>query len=252
MFVRLAFAVASHLEPEILIVDEVLAVGDSAFQKKCLDRMMEVSRSGRTVLFVSHNLSAVRQLCNRALYLKSGTSIYEGGIDEALELYYEDGVSSDLNNPIRDLRKLSRKKCLENLKIKTLVFNQAYYKVGDTWEITFELENNKPGKMYKDMLFEFSIEDRYDNKLIHLTNIFLGHQHLEHKEGNTYSFKIDAFELSPDRYNLYLSLRANEEYEDRLVEPIQFDVIESNRYDFSNSAAIRGIHQPAADFLIKG
>lgn len=73
MYTRLAFAVAAHLEPEILIVDEVLAVGDADFQRKCLGKMNEVANSGRTVLFVSHNLSAVRQLCNRVVWLERGT-----------------------------------------------------------------------------------------------------------------------------------------------------------------------------------
>lgn len=72
MYVRLAFAVAAHLEPEILVVDEVLAVGDAEFQKKCLGKMKDVSRSGRTVLFVSHNMNAVEQLCTRVLVLKGG------------------------------------------------------------------------------------------------------------------------------------------------------------------------------------
>src|SRR5213078_316216 len=69
MYMRLAFAVASHLEPEILIVDEVLAVGDAAFQKKCLGRMGEVAKEGRTVIFVSHNMTAIRSLCQRAMWL---------------------------------------------------------------------------------------------------------------------------------------------------------------------------------------
>src|ERR1700753_2357490 len=72
MYVRLAFAVAAHLEPAILIVDEVLAVGDSAFQKKCLGQMKKVSREGRTVLFVSHQMSAISQLCSRVVLLKNG------------------------------------------------------------------------------------------------------------------------------------------------------------------------------------
>lgn len=72
MYVRLAFAVAAHLEPEILIIDEVLAVGDAEFQKKCLGKMKDVSGEGRTVLFVSHNLAAIKQMCSRAIYLKSG------------------------------------------------------------------------------------------------------------------------------------------------------------------------------------
>jgi lipopolysaccharide transport system ATP-binding protein len=88
MYVRLAFAVAAHLEPDILIVDEVLAVGDAAFQKKCLGRIGEISRAeGRTVLFVSHNLSSVRQLCSRALLLDGGTLAFDGAPAEAITTY---------------------------------------------------------------------------------------------------------------------------------------------------------------------
>src|SRR5438270_6512538 len=71
MYVRLAFAVAAHLEPEILIIDEVLAVGDAAFQKKCMGKMKDVSNDGRTILFVSHNIGAIRSLCNKALLLRN-------------------------------------------------------------------------------------------------------------------------------------------------------------------------------------
>ncbi|MFM1748218.1 MAG: hypothetical protein RLZZ188_1884 [Verrucomicrobiota bacterium] len=88
MYVRLAFAVAAHLEPEILIVDEVLAVGDAQFQAKCLGKMQDVARnSGRTVLFVSHNLYSLRPLCHRGLLLKSGRVIDGGPIDQVLALY---------------------------------------------------------------------------------------------------------------------------------------------------------------------
>jgi lipopolysaccharide transport system ATP-binding protein len=88
MYVRLAFSVAAHLEPDILIVDEVLAVGDTAFQKKCLGKMEEVSRKqGRTVLFVSHNLSAVLQLTTRAVVLDKGRVIFNGPTEKAVEHY---------------------------------------------------------------------------------------------------------------------------------------------------------------------
>jgi lipopolysaccharide transport system ATP-binding protein len=88
MYVRLAFSVAAHLEPEILIVDEVLAVGDAAFQKKCLGKIQEVSRNhGRTVLFVSHNMSAVMQLTNRAIVLDKGCVIFNGATEKAVERY---------------------------------------------------------------------------------------------------------------------------------------------------------------------
>src|SRR5579885_2489625 len=88
MYVRLAFGVAAHLEPEILIVDEVLAVGDVAFQKKCLGKMSEVAGGGRTVLFVSHNAAAVRHLCNTALVLDQGRVVFAGNQNAALDFYH--------------------------------------------------------------------------------------------------------------------------------------------------------------------
>lgn len=87
MYMRLAFAVAAHLEPEILIVDEVLAVGDAEFQRRCLGRMSEVARDGRTVLFVSHNMQAVRALCRRALLLESGQLVADGETDTVIRRY---------------------------------------------------------------------------------------------------------------------------------------------------------------------
>jgi lipopolysaccharide transport system ATP-binding protein len=87
MYVRLAFAVAAHLTTEILIVDEVLAVGDTEFQKKCLGKMGEVASHGRTVLFVSHNLAAVRSLCNSAVLLSKGRIRFAGSADEAISEY---------------------------------------------------------------------------------------------------------------------------------------------------------------------
>jgi lipopolysaccharide transport system ATP-binding protein len=95
MYVRLAFAVAAHLEPEIMIIDEVLAVGDAAFQKKCLGKMNEVSKSGRTILFVSHNLSAVETLCNRAVVLNHGEVMFRGNATDGIRYYIENGVSNN-------------------------------------------------------------------------------------------------------------------------------------------------------------
>jgi lipopolysaccharide transport system ATP-binding protein len=88
MYVRLAFAVAAHLDPEILIVDEVLAVGDTAFQKKCLGKMGSIAQSGRTVLFVSHNMEAVRSLCQRGVWMKDGRVHEDGKADEIVEAYF--------------------------------------------------------------------------------------------------------------------------------------------------------------------
>lgn len=92
MYMRLAFGVAAHLEPEILIVDEVLAVGDFAFQRKCIGKMSAVAREGRTVLFVSHNIVALRSLCNRAIWLDQGRTAMIGGIDEVANGYLQQGA----------------------------------------------------------------------------------------------------------------------------------------------------------------
>jgi lipopolysaccharide transport system ATP-binding protein len=93
MYVRLAFAVAAHLEPEILIVDEVLAVGDAAFQRRCLGKMKEVSSSGRTVLFVSHNLGAMRALCDRGIVMQAGAIAFDGEPDAAISFYLSESGS---------------------------------------------------------------------------------------------------------------------------------------------------------------
>lgn len=100
MHVRLGFAVAAHLEPEILVVDEVLAVGDAEFQKKCLGKMKSVSGEGRTVLFVSHNMGAVKTLCNRGLLLENGTLTFDGNIDETVNRYLRINQSGDKSGKI--------------------------------------------------------------------------------------------------------------------------------------------------------
>jgi lipopolysaccharide transport system ATP-binding protein len=94
MQLRLAFAVAAHLEPEILIIDEVLAVGDAEFQKKCLGKMDEVSKSGRTVLFVSHDMAAIKQLCTKCIYLQKGKIIEQGNTTIILSKYLKNNESS--------------------------------------------------------------------------------------------------------------------------------------------------------------
>jgi len=137
MQLRLAFAVAAFLEPEILIIDEVLAVGDAEFQKKCLGKMENVSKSGRTILFVSHNLSAVKMLCSKGLYISKGKGHALMNIDEAIALYsHSDFVQEELIFPIR-----KDKLILHNIKIlQEEVFRSEFS--GDTpidLEIDFQL-----------------------------------------------------------------------------------------------------------------
>lgn len=103
MYVKLAFSVAAHLDSEIMIMDEVLAVGDMAFQKKCLDKMRDVAKKeGRTVLYVSHNMNTIRQLCDRCIVLDKGRVVFQGGVEEAIAVYLnntdeEEAVYLDLS-----------------------------------------------------------------------------------------------------------------------------------------------------------
>jgi lipopolysaccharide transport system ATP-binding protein len=117
MYVRLAFAVAAHLEPEILVVDEVLAVGDVAFQKKCLGKMQDVATRGRTVLFVSHNMGAVQSLCNHAVMLENGRVTSVGDTRTVLARYLERG-GEDSDTWTRGADELPRILQLENVRMR--------------------------------------------------------------------------------------------------------------------------------------
>ena len=96
MFVKLAFSVAAHLDSDIMIMDEVLAVGDAAFQKKCLTKMSQEARSGKTVLYVSHNMSTIRQLCTRVVVLKEGKVIYDGDVEEGIRVYSNESFNFEM------------------------------------------------------------------------------------------------------------------------------------------------------------
>ena len=117
MYVKLAFSVAAHLDSEIMIMDEVLAVGDMAFQKKCLDKMSDVSKTeGRTILYVSHNMNTIRELCDRVIVLDHGKVIFDGGVEDGIGLYMETSFHDDL---FIDYNKIPRYAFLKNTKIRT-------------------------------------------------------------------------------------------------------------------------------------
>lgn len=119
MYVKLAFSVAAHLDSEILIMDEVLAVGDMKFQKKCIDKMIQVANDGRTVLYVSHNMQTVQQLCNRVVVLDKGTVKYDGDVETGIEIYLNQNVSE--LSIYNDLRTQERESYLpKNLRAKLL------------------------------------------------------------------------------------------------------------------------------------
>ncbi|MBO5870957.1 MAG: ATP-binding cassette domain-containing protein [Clostridia bacterium] len=113
MYVKLAFSIAAHLDSEIMIMDEVLAVGDMAFQKKCLDKMREVAKKeGRTVLYVSHNMNTIRQLCDRCVVLEQGKVVFEGNVEEAITIYLN--KTDDEFSCLNDLSKRDRPKSSTN------------------------------------------------------------------------------------------------------------------------------------------
>jgi lipopolysaccharide transport system ATP-binding protein len=147
MYVRLAFAVAAHLESEILIVDEVLAVGDAEFQKKCLGKMSDVSTNdGRTVLFVSHNMAAVRNLCTKGIVLQHGNIIYEGNSDESINYYLKNTFNQALI-PLenRNDRKGNQKLTINNIYIKNndgIIVPEL--SSGEGYKIIFEFQKNQP------------------------------------------------------------------------------------------------------------
>ena len=142
MYVRLAFAVAAHLEPEILIVDEVLAVGDAQFQKKCLGKMKQVGDEGRTILFVSHNLGLVKSLCNNSILLHNGNIAFEGNIEDGINAY------CDLVGDLSKIQDLSVKKDrvgngigrFISIKIKKKDSEVSSIIIGDNFSVELEFE----------------------------------------------------------------------------------------------------------------
>ena len=164
MYVRLAFAVAAHLESEILIVDEVLAVGDAEFQKKCLGKMGEVSKGeGRTVLFVSHNMDAVKNLCNKGLLLNNGKVSYSGTVGNTLEAYLKINlVNSNFTklNFVEDNSKSAQILSVE-LKDENGLNVSEYFSDKDIY-IYITLKNNV---LNQGARLNFSILDKFDNVL---------------------------------------------------------------------------------------
>ena len=143
MMVRLGFAVAAHLEPEILIVDEVLAVGDIEFQKKCLGKMNEVSKSGRTVLFVSHNMNAVRNLCTRCVVIENGELVFNGDTGAAIDRYLENEVTVNASY-FEQLSFESTQMKLSNFEVCVNGEKKSYLNIGDNFKLTFEYFFKQP------------------------------------------------------------------------------------------------------------
>lgn len=146
MYVRLAFAVAAHLEPEILVVDEVLAVGDAEFQKKCLGKMKDVSvKEGRTVLFVSHNMAAVRQLCNRAIVLKNGLKVFDGNQGDAIHFYQNSHQTNNSFIHEDNLQTAPGNEDIRIVKFEVTPTNGEVISISSGIDFELEFYNRKPG-----------------------------------------------------------------------------------------------------------
>jgi len=173
MYVRLAFSVAAHLEPEILIVDEVLAVGDAEFQKKCLGKMKEVSQQGRTVIFVSHNLVAVKSLCTKGIVMNQGKLVFSGSADEAVENYMNANASKV--QPSKAFSSPEDAIGNEFIKIKSVSVQPTNPTITDEFSIHFSFWNFSPGpsiflamdliNVYEEVVFGsgFTFETGIDN-----------------------------------------------------------------------------------------
>jgi len=205
MKVRLGFAVAAHLEPEILIIDEVLAVGDAEFQKKCIGKMQEVAQTGRTVLFVSHNMNSIRNLCNKTLVLEKGKLIFNGFVDDGIEHY--------LNIHDKSYKEQSKINFKDNGSIayissiqtdtdnKYFEFNQKDY----TFLISINLKEH-----ISDLILGIIIEDFKGNMLLVSTTDELENDIFKtiNKSGEfEISCKVPGMILKPGKYYLTLSLR---------------------------------------------
>lgn len=205
MYVRLAFAVAAHLEPEILVVDEVLAVGDAQFQKKCLGKMQEVSKGGRTVLFVSHNMSAVMNLCNTGILLRNGEVQFAGDIKQAVGAYLEQaGQNSGF------IAKGSARSGDRNVFIHDLQIIPEQPATGDNIRVIFELIRKWPStdSLPIDLAIGFFTEE--GAKVMQIYSVDT-HTSFEVREGKTFlELNIDRLLLTPGNYRLNLWVGSGE------------------------------------------
>jgi len=198
MYVRLAFAVAAHLESEILIIDEVLSVGDAEFQKKCLGKMDDVSKGeGRTVLFVSHNLASIKSLCQYGMVLENGALVYKGEIDDATFKYAE---LFSLKNSIRKT----------NNQLTWVGLTKKVYSGTDDIDLTLNFYSHAS---LTDIGIDFGFIKNFGNYSLHLRNNLpqnlLNIQENKHFDVNLH---IDACHLTPGNYkmNVYIYNKAND------------------------------------------
>lgn len=198
MYVKLAFSVAAHLDSEIMIMDEVLAVGDVAFQNKCIQKMREVADSGRTILYVSHNMSTIRSLCDRCIVLSSGKLIFEGGVEEAISHYVtrDFGLSSVIE--LKDSKRPYSTS--EKTHMNKVVINNGengVFKMGEQMRFTLQWDSKQKFENMKMRIGIFTV-----------SQLAVGISFSDYFGGivgyNQTSFLLDISRLLPGRYCLEL------------------------------------------------
>ena len=214
MYVKLAFSVAAHLDSEIMIMDEVLAVGDMAFQKKCLDKMRDAAKKeGRTVLYVSHNMNTIRQLCDRCIVLDKGRVIFEGDVEEAIEVYLGQSAECPAEIDVTSAkRNVKTKDGIKLTSIKVLNRNSWSIKVGE--KLQFEIRANSTKNINK-----ASFRSRLSAIDGSSISVLLAPDIITCKNGSIFSVKLEAdvSQLVPGKYCL---------------SPAVYDVNEYGGWDF--------------------
>jgi lipopolysaccharide transport system ATP-binding protein len=220
MYVRLAFSVAAHLEPEILLVDEVLAVGDVAFQKKCLGKMGSVAQQGRTVLFVSHNMQAIRNLCPRSTLLNEGKLISDTATDEAAQRYNEIlrerrvDATTDSYNPLN--RRGSGAVRFTDISVCDIDENATFhFGMGETvrFMLAYEVFRDVP-----ELLVSVALRSGLSSEIITTVRHVVSAQPIEAGTSGTAIIELPDIYIRPGEYPLYYWLG------DSLARP--FDVVD--------------------------
>jgi len=236
MQLRLAFAVAAFLEPEILIIDEVLAVGDAEFQKKCLGKMENVSKSGRTILFVSHNLHSLKALCTRGILLERGNKTFDGGISEAVRLYLTSSVNDGQVSKISDTNlHLGTKEIVAiAIHVTTEDYNLILH-TGDTLMVKINYQIN-------DLEFDFTschvgiiIYDQFQNVMISHASRYVGihFKDKDFKNGGAIIFTIKDFPLTKGTYSLSYNIVDQNTYLDSMENVLEFEIEEAPIFNYT-------------------
>ena len=226
MYVRLAFAVAAHLDPEILLIDEVLAVGDAAFQKKCLGKMEDVAKEGRTVLFVSHNMAAVENLCGRGILLADGKVGHAGGVGECVAAYMDSGIMShegDVDLTCHPTRRPDALPLLKRVRLLDKDDNvRDRFNCGEPMKIEFTFD---PVIALRAPQFGIGVDDWMGSRIFSTTTYFSDSQLPSLDSPCRVSCQIDELPLAPGRYTLSFSAgNAHNPLIDALDSAMSFDV----------------------------